>query len=401
MRERLSDVAPPDFDAWEQWRRDEWFAQKAREYDERKASQQQEPVYRVAERSEETPPSVTLIQGSSIEPEKTDWLWEGYLAAGKVHVLGGAPGAGKTTIAIDLAATVTKGGFWPDGTIASVGNVVIWSGEDDPRDTLVPRLVAAGADRARVYFVGDVLEDGKARAFDPAKDIGPLGEAIASAGGASLLIVDPLVSAIAGDSHKNAEVRRALQPLADLAARAGAAVLGITHFSKGTAGREPTERITGSLAFGALARVVLVAAKRPAENEDDAPSRVFMRAKSNIGPDSGGFEYALRQQELERYPGVQASRVYWGSPLDGTAREILGEAETPSESDGGGVAAAIHFLRALLADGPMAASEVRANAEGAGLSWASVRRAKGAIGIQALRSGYGPGGAWEWSLPRL
>lgn len=383
--------------SWTQDRKDAWAADEAAKL--RSAAKEPIRVARAAQRLDEAPPSVTLIQSSSIEPENTNWLWDGWLAAGKIHVLGGAPGAGKTTIAIDLAATLTKGGLWPDGTLASAGNVVIWSGEDDPRDTLVPRLVAAGAERARVFFVGDVFEAGKARAFDPAKDIEPLGAAIASAGGASLLIVDPLVSAIAGDSHKNAEVRRALQPLADLAAKAGAAVLGITHFSKGTAGREPTERITGSLAFGALARVVMVAAKRPEAVNDEAPSRVFMRAKANNGPDSGGFEYVLRQQELEAYPGVQASRIDWGAPIEGTAREILGEAEAPPEGDCSTVTAASVFLRALLADGPMSAAEVKANAEGAGVSWASVRRAKDALGVDVRRCGYGTGGAWQWSLP--
>ena len=101
-------------------------------------------------------------------------------------------------------------------------------------------------------------------------------------GDVRLLIVDPIVSAITGDSHKNAEVRRGLQPLADLAASTRCALLGITHFSKGTAGRDPVERLTGSLAFGALARVVLVAAKHQEEGEDGRTVRLFLRAKSNI-----------------------------------------------------------------------------------------------------------------------
>jgi putative DNA primase/helicase len=180
-----------------------------------------------------------------------------------VHVLGGAPGAGKTTIALSLASTVTRGGAWPDGShCPSRGRVLIWSGEDDPKDTLVPRLITAGADLARASFVGDIREDGKARSFDPAKDIEPLREAIRRAGGVDLLIVDPVVSAVAGDSHKNTEVRRALQPLVDLASALGTAVIGITHFSKGTGGRDPVERLNGSLAFGAIARVVMVAEER-------------------------------------------------------------------------------------------------------------------------------------------
>jgi putative DNA primase/helicase len=223
--------------------------------------------------------------------------------------------------------------------------------------------------------------------------------AISGAGGASLLIVDPLVSAVGGDSHKNAEVRRALQPLVDLAVGEGAALVGVTHFSKGTAGREPTERITGSLAFGALARIVLIVAKAPGESEDDPPTRIFMRAKSNIGPDDGGFQYELRQVDLENYAGLSASRVEWGERIEGTAREVLQEAETAPDRDAGAVTAAADFLRALLAAGPMAASKVYAEAQGSGLSQASIRRAKKALGVIVKREGFGRGGEWIWSLP--
>lgn len=112
-----------------------------------------------------------LIKGSNITPLPINWLWDGWLAAGKVHILGGAPGTGKTTIALALAATLTIGGRWPDGTRAAIGNVAIWSGEDDPADTLIPRLALAGADLNRVYFVGEITENFERRAFDPANDI--------------------------------------------------------------------------------------------------------------------------------------------------------------------------------------------------------------------------------------
>jgi putative DNA primase/helicase len=160
-----------------------------------------------------------------------------------MHVFGGAPGTGKTTISMGLAATVTTGGRWPDGTRSIAGNVVIWSGEDDPADTLIPRLALSGADLSRVYFIADIREGNERRSFDPARDMEPLRRKLAEIGGVKLLIVDPVVSAIAGDSHKNAEVRRGLQPLVDLAGSMRCALLGITHFSKGTGGRDPVERL--------------------------------------------------------------------------------------------------------------------------------------------------------------
>lgn len=95
---------------------------------------------------------VVLTCGADLTPEPVQWLWPDWLALGKFHLLAGAPGQGKTTIAMDLAATVTLGGRWPDGTRCAAGNVLVWSGEDDYTDTLLPRLIAAGVDRKRVFL---------------------------------------------------------------------------------------------------------------------------------------------------------------------------------------------------------------------------------------------------------
>ncbi len=342
--------------------------------------------------------SVDLICGSDIKPEPVEWFWDGWLAAGKVHILGGAPGTGKTSIAMALAATVTTGGRWPDGTRSPVGNVVIWSGEDAPEDVLVPRLLQSDADVNRVYFVGDVRENGEKRSFDPARDIKPLRRKLAVLGSVKLLIVDPIVSAVAGDSHKNAEVRRSLQPLADLAASMRFALVGITHFSKGTSGREPVERLTGSLAFGALARVVMVAAKHQEQGEDGRTTRVFIRAKSNIGPDDGGFEYGLHQAELKTHPGIFVSSVLWGKVLEGSAREILATADTTGDDgEGGTLPDAKQFLSDLLSDGPMPVNAIKADANGAGYSWATIKRAKKALGIKPSKEGMKSG--WVWQMP--
>jgi len=343
--------------------------------------------------------TVELIRGSDITPEAVDWLWHGWLAAGKMHILGGAPGTGKTTISMALAAIVTTGGRWPDGTRSPMGNVVIWSGEDSPADTLVPRLTLSGADLKRVYFIADVFDGDGRRSFDPAKDMEPLQRKLNQIGDVRLLIVDPIVSAVIGDSHKNAEVRRSLQPLVDLAESMRCALLGITHFSKGTGGRDPVERLTGSLAFGALARVVLVAAKQQEDGEDGRTVRIFLRAKSNIGPDDGGFEYDLQQAELKTYPGVFSSHVLWGNPMEGNARELLANADAVSDDGAGGtLAEAKGFLADLLADGPMTVKAIKGDVDGAGYSWATIQRAKKGLGIEPIKDGMK--GGWKWSLPR-
>jgi len=342
---------------------------------------------------------VTMTCASSIKPEPIAWLWGGWLARGKVHVVAGAPGSGKTTAAVALAATLTIGGRWPDGTKAPIGDVLLWSGEDDPRDTLVPRLIAAGANLDKVHFVDGYTDERGRRAFDPSTDTDALSARLAMMNPAPvLLIVDPLVSAVAGDSHKNAEVRRSLQPLVDLAQIRGVAVLGISHFSKGTQGREPTERVTGSLAFGALARIVLATAKLP---DEQGGGRILVRAKSNLGIDSGGFGYDLKEVELEAYPGIFTTRVLWGDAIDGSARDLLAQADTQDgqDNEGGSRSDVEAFIRMCLADGPITVKQMQAECNGAGHSWDRVKRISNTIGVKKRKDGYQ--GDWKWALPRV
>ena len=339
-------------------------------------------------------PRVILTRGSDVQPEAVDWLWNGWLAAGKLHLIGGAPGTGKTTLAASLAAVITCGGRWPDGTRAELGSVVFWSGEDDNRDTLNPRLRAAGADMSRVFTVDGMQEGGERYPFDPARDMDALRQVLATLPeDVRLIVIDPVVSAVSGDSHKNAEVRRGLQPLVDLAGQLRCALLGVTHFSKGTSGRDPVERITGSLAFAALARLVMVTAKQEADGERPE-RRVILRAKSNIGPDGGGFVYDLQQGELPGYPGVAASSVLWGESIHGTARELLAEAEQRDDDHGSDAAS---FLRDLLAYGACAAKDIYREAENAGYSRDTMKRAKSRIGVEAVKQGMQ--GGWVWRLP--
>lgn len=337
---------------------------------------------------------VQITCAADIKPEAIRWLWGGWLASGKFHIFAGQAGTGKTTIAIALAATISIGGRFPDGTRAPVGNVLIWSGEDSAKDTLVPRLLAAGADMKRVHFIGDVQHGDETRSFDPATDIKAMFDAANRIGEISLLIVDPVVNAVAGDSHKNGEVRRALQPLVDFGEKLGCAVLGISHFSKGTGGKDPMERVTGSLAFAALARVVLATGK---SIDGDITRRIFCRAKSNIGIDNGGFEYDLHQKELDGHKGVFSSYAAWGQAVEGTARELLAEPDSRESGEHGSSALddAKEFLQELLANGELPQKQIQQDAKGASHSWATVRRAKTELSIKSVKTADG----WVWKLP--
>lgn len=345
-------------------------------------------------------PTVRLVRGDGVLLEPVRWLWRGFLPAGMLTILGGAPGCGKTTIALCLAAVITRGGAWPDGSrFTQPGEVLIWSGEDATAVTAA-RLVAAGADMTRVHFI-DGIAGSDGEAFDPGRDM-PLLEAAAEALTAPrLLILDPIVSAVAGDSHKGAEVRRSLQPVVTLGQRLGCAVLGITHFSKGTSGRDPVERVTGSIAFAALARVVLVAAKVKAEPSDDAePRRVFMRAKSNIGPDEGGFAYALERVEVA--PEVEGQRVQWLEALDGTARELLTDAEAEPDDGERGSATdeAADFLRDMLNGTDTTPSrDAMRRMKAEGHTDKAIRTARERLGVIVKRQGFGKDMQSLWSLP--
>ncbi|MBL8348886.1 MAG: AAA family ATPase [Burkholderiaceae bacterium] len=341
-----------------------------------------------------SPVAVRLVRGDAVTLEPVRWLFPGYLPAGMLAILGGPAGCGKTTIAGSFAATVTTAGRWPDGSrCREPGDVLIWSGED-AHAVIAARLVAAGADMRRVHFIDGITGD-DGGAFDPGRDMALLEATAEGLPAPRLLILDPIVSAVSGDGHKSNDVRRALQPVVDLAQRLGCAVLGITHFSKGTTGRDPVERITGSLAFAALARLVLVAAKVKADADDSEPRRVLVRAKSNIGPDDGGFAYALERVEVA--PEVEGQRVQWLEALQGSAREVLADAEAePSDEDGDSPADVESFVRACLASGPIPAKVFKADVEGAGYQWRTVQRAAKRIGAESRKDGMQ--GGWRWGF---
>lgn len=313
---------------------------------------------------------VTLRRGEVGDMQKLEWLWNGWLAAGKLHILAGMKGAGKTTAALDLLAQITVGGKWPDGTQAPLGDVLVWSGEDDIRDTILPRIYAASGDVTRVVYIGDVIVNGVKRGFDPGIDLPGLIKAARQIPDLKAIMIDPVVSIGTGDSHKNAETRRGLQPLVDLGNEKGAAIIGITHFTKNTQGRDPIERVTGSLAYGALPRVVWAAAH--GENEDSP--RKFVRIASNIGRCGGGFEYLLYQEPLTGFD-FSAQRALWGKALSGTPAELLGDAHTRSQK-----LSAIKFLEDILASGPVPVNDIKAAATAHSLSWPTVERAKAKIG---------------------
>lgn len=338
---------------------------------------------------------VKAVKASTIKAVPIRWLWPGWLAKGKLHILAGAGGTGKTTLLIGLIATITTGGCWPDGSRCSEpGNALIWSSEDDPADTLIPRLTAAGADMSRVYIIqGRTNAQGDTDPFDPANDIGLLRETASDIGGVSLLMLDPIVSAVKGDMHKANDVRRALQSVVDFAEQNLCAIVGISHFAKGGAGSSPTDRVIGSQAFSALARTVLVAAK-----QEDSDLRVLARAKSNIGTDEGGVSYTIETFTIDGE--ITTTRVAWGDLIEGSAREILGDVESTEDDTRLSDDDPSEALRRILKDGPMVGKQAKSLMTENGYSAKQTRTAREKLSVVTVREGFGKEIRTLWSLPQ-
>ncbi len=307
-------------------------------------------------------------------------------------MLAGQAGAGKTGTAVNIASTISRGdsgGQWPDGTAAPSGNVVFWTCEDGVADTIIPRFIAAGANMSRLFVLTGTEENGRQRAFNPAKDLERLMQRVLEIGNVSLIIIDPILQVVSGDSHKNAEVRRALEPLVAFSEEHGIAILGITHVNKRSKGKDLLDRITGSLAYTAMSRIVILAVKGTnTEGNDARNSSVLVRAKSNLGPIEGGFTYQVEPYQFESYgEQFETSVLVWNPiQLEGAPEAILRDVERNGgdyiESTNA-LAAARSFLENLLAKGGLPYPSIVdvASRQNPAISVASLKRAKTELGL--------------------
>ncbi|WP_233862968.1 AAA family ATPase [Paraburkholderia adhaesiva] len=338
---------------------------------------------------------------SDIDEEAIDWLWNGWLPRGKLTLGAGMGGSGKTTSALDFAGILTTCGTWPDTTQCErAQDVVIWSGEDDAGDTLKPRLRVAGADMSRVFLAVGESRDGKETAFDPAVHMISLIEQCAGRD-VGLIIIDPIMNMIRGDAYRANEVRRELQPVLDLARRTGAAVFGITHFSKSSkeGSRKAIERVLGSGAFVHVARMVLLFA-----HNERTDARVMARAKTNIAPERGGFAFTTISETGDK--SITAQGIAWGDYLDMSPDEIVDSVDTTfddAREDRSTTAQAERFLRDYLSDGKRLRDDLFHDARGAGIPWRAIERAADDkhLNVQKQKPhGQGRYAKWWWALPK-
>jgi AAA domain-containing protein len=266
---------------------------------------------------------LTLVPASDIAPRPTHWLWDGYVPIGALTLLAGREGLGKTTVAYERAAKVTRGKL--DGVYKGTPKSVIIAATEDSWDrTIVPRLMAAKADLTRVFQVK--VADDEYAALSLPDNVEDLEEKVGEVD-AALVLLDPLMSRLGAslDSHKDGEVRQALEPVVRVADRTGAAVLGIIHVNKSESG-DALNRIMGSRAFGAVARSVLYAMKMP----EDPSVRVLGLSKSNLGQeDADTLTFRIEGVKVaDTDEGeVTAGRLKWLGPTERGIDELLDDAD--------------------------------------------------------------------------
>jgi len=326
-----------------------------------------------------------LIPASALTPTPVSWLWSDRIPLGAITELIGGPGQAKSSIAYDLTARVTTGRPMPACSgAAAPADVILLQAEDHPTSRVVPSLVAAGADLAKVHLF-DRLQDGCQPLLFP-DDIAVIESAVANLK-AKLVVLDPISCYLNGNLQNEQSVRKALIPFAMLAERHNLAVLMVRHLRKNGA-NDPIHRGAGSIAFVALARSSLLVGNDPLT--DDSHRHVLTINKSNLASAS-----SLVYRTVQRDVGTIA--IDWLGETKVAARDLTSTAG--SATDASLLHEAMYVLFSLLCDGPLPAKEVARRAAQAGITTRTLYRAKATLGVKSIKRGSGSGSQWFWRLP--
>lgn len=341
------------------------------------------------------PTTTTQTHGTwlaDVEPQPILWLWPGRIPLGKISLLDGDPGLGKSLVTIDLASRVSRGLNMPDGAVSGLkgpAGVVLISAEDDPADTIRPRLDAAGADVGRILHLTTIEEfndEGERIVRQISfQDLDIIRKAIERAG-AKLIIVDPLMAYLRGDTHRDNEVRQGLTPIAELAADMGVAFLVIRHLNK-SGGGNPIYRGGGSIGIIGAARSGMIIAKDP--EDDTGDRRVLACSKNNLSKEPPSLAYQILT------PTDGSPRIEWLGEVSTSAQQLLAvpdEIEKKSARD-----EAKQWLREELRSGEVSSTELLSRSKKHGISGPTLRRAKSDLDVQATKSSIS--GIWHWRLP--
>lgn len=332
---------------------------------------------------------------ANVKPCSVSWLWPGRIPLGRITLLAGRPGEGKSLLTTDMAARVTTGTPWPDGSDCPQGSVILISAEDDPADTIRPRLDAHHADVRRLHLLSAVRytnDNGQHERMFSLADVSAIEIALAGLPDCKLVVVDPVGSFLGGrtDAHRDNEVRGVLAPIAALAERYGIAVLVVAHYRK-TPGNFADDAVIGSRAFTGIARAVW----HLTSDTDNKARRLLLPGKNNLAHGGAGLAFSITGE---------TPRIVWEpDPVETNADEALA-AENRSHGSKPGpesqeLKRALAYLESALANGPRQSNDLLDEWQnGYRGSQRTLRRAKQILDIES----YHPkvSGPWWWRLPR-
>lgn len=349
-----------------------------------------------------TPKHSTIVTrcASDIAARPIKWLWVKRFAKGKLSMIAGEPGLGKSQVTISMTANVTTGKAWPDGEQCELGNVLFLSAEDDAADTIIPRLIAAGANLSHVHIIDAVktIHENGAEAlnqFSLADDLTALEKKITDIGNVSALFIDPITSYLGGriDDHKNAAVRSILTPLSKFAEKYHIAVICVTHLNKNEA-QNAIHRVVGSIGYVAAARSVFVVIK----DENVNNRRLFLPIKNNIGNDTTGLAFDIEACEIEN--NIKTTRLVWNNEIITKKADDFMSPQQDND-DKSAREDAKEFLREMLEKEPMYFNDILEQAKLESIAEKTLRRAAKDLGIHKSREGFGKGSKAFWSLQKV
>lgn len=334
--------------------------------------------------------ALRITKSSEVEPELIEWLWKDRIPLGKLTLFSGNPDVGKSLVSLDVAARLSSGRDFPDGkNTLGACDVLILAAEDDPSDTIVPRLIVAGADLDRIHLLDGTNVADMERGFALDADVQLLREHLSENPEIRLVIIDPISNYLGfAEINKEQELRRVLTPLVNVARDAECAVLTIAHFNK-QMGADAIHKTGGAVGLVGIQRMGWAFTKNP----DDPDARLMLRIKGNISADSKGLGYRTVGKEIT-IQGQQSTQpvVEWLGASSETADNVLQLSNDPEARSARNIS---NWLREFLQHAEQPASEVFKAAESKfGNAGDRVRRASEQIGVTKRQENR----RWYWSL---
>jgi hypothetical protein len=335
---------------------------------------------------------LALVCAADVRMEPVRWQWHERIPLGKVTGIEGRMGVGKTTILAALIAAVTRGSSLPGQATTPCGDAILISLEDGLADTLVPRLMAAGAalDRVHIFNGYSFGSETVGGVFNLGEDVERLREAIETTG-ATLVAIDPFTATLGAtvNSYKDQDVRRVLAPLAQVAEDTHAAIVFNRHFRKG--GGVAEDAGGGSVGIGAACRSVL-----RVDADPETPERYLLSSvKSSTSKKPPTLGYHIEGATVPGRTPIETSKIVWDGvstwTADALATQAMSTEERPRAEE------AQDWLRDALDNGGKSAKELFKAAEAEGIPRRTLQRAADVLKVEKERKGFGEGS--NWSLP--